>query len=79
MIVARHRGVDNLSIRQEQPIPKKFSREIIVRVIGQMPDLAHRTVEEVVRAINITSLKMGAITMRYLPSGDTVVTFKEDK
>ena len=79
MVAAGHGGVDDLATRREQPVPKKFSREIVVRATGQTPDLANRTAEEVVRAINVASLKMGAIAMRKLPSGDMVVTFEEDK
>ena len=79
MVAAGHGGVDDLATRREQPVPKKFSREIVVRATGQTPDLANRTAEEVVRAVNVASLKMGAIAMRKLPSGDMVVTFEEDK
>jgi len=78
MVAAGHAG-GGPQARREQPVPKKFSREIVVRATEQTPDLANRSPEEVVRAVNIASLKMGAIAMRKLPSGDIVVTFEEDK
>ena len=42
------------------------------------PNLAKRTPQETVQATNIASAQKGAVAARALPSGDVVVTFKDE-
>ena len=57
-------------------VPSRLSKEILVKGKGMPADLARRTPQEIIQAINHASMKKGAVAARKLPSGDTVVTFQ---
>ncbi|KAK3312120.1 hypothetical protein B0H66DRAFT_570101, partial [Apodospora peruviana] len=50
--------------------------DILVRGKGMPTDLAKRTPQEIIQAVNQASTKKGAVAARKLPSGDTVITFQ---
>ena len=58
-------------------VPARSSREVVIQAKDQAVDLAGRTSEETVQAVN-TALGGGekAVTARRLRSGDTVLTFR---
>jgi hypothetical protein len=58
-------------------VPNRISKEILIRGRGLPADLARRTPQEIIQAINQVSTKKGAVAARKLPSGDIVVTFQE--
>jgi hypothetical protein len=58
-------------------VPQRANREILIRGNSLPADLAKRTPAEITQAINQTTSQQGAIAARKLPSGDTVVTFKD--
>jgi hypothetical protein len=60
-------------------VPARQLREIIVRTMNPPEDLRKRTAKEVVAAVNAASSQKGAIAARQLPSGDTIVTFREEE
>ncbi|EAQ84182.1 hypothetical protein CHGG_10586 [Chaetomium globosum CBS 148.51] len=76
--VAAHRAVPP----QSQPntptkiVPTRINKEILVRGRGMPADLAKRTPQETIQAVNQVSVKKGAVAARRLPSGDTIVTFQ---
>jgi hypothetical protein len=57
-------------------VPARINKEILIRGRGMPADMAKRTPQEIVQAINQASMKKGAIAARTLPSGDTIVTFQ---
>jgi hypothetical protein len=57
-------------------VPARIHKEILVRGRGMPADMANRTPQEIVQAVNRASMKKGAIAARRLPSGDTIVTFQ---
>lgn len=57
-------------------VPARLNKEILVRGRGMPVDLARRTPQETVQAVNRASAKKGALAARKLPSGDVVVTFQ---
>jgi len=58
-------------------IPTRLSQQMLIRS-AKMPDnLAKRTPLETVQAVNQVSAQKGAIAARALPSGDVLVTFKD--
>lgn len=57
-------------------VPARINKEVLVRGRGMPADLAKRTPQEIVQAVNQVSMKKGAVAARKLPSGDTVVTFQ---
>ena len=57
-------------------VPTRINKEILVRGRGMPADLAKRTPQETIQAINRVSIKKGAVAARRLPSGDTIVTFQ---
>ena len=58
-------------------IPQRANREILIRGRDLPADLAKRTPAEITQAINQASSQQGAIAARKMPSGDTMVTFKD--
>ncbi|KAK3331427.1 hypothetical protein B0H66DRAFT_546519, partial [Apodospora peruviana] len=50
--------------------------EILVRGKRMPADLAKRTPQEIIQAVNQASTKKGAVAARKLPSGDTFITFQ---
>jgi hypothetical protein len=57
-------------------VPARVNKEILIRGRGMPVDLAKRTPQEVIQAINQVSMKKGAVAARRLPSGDAIVTFQ---
>jgi hypothetical protein len=57
-------------------VPARINKEILIKGRGMPADMAKRTPQEMVQAINRASMKKGAIAARRLPSGDTIVTFQ---
>lgn len=58
-------------------VPARLSREVLVKARETTPDLAKRTPQEIVQAVNAVSARKGAVAARKLPSGDVVVTFQD--
>lgn len=58
-------------------VPARLSREVLVKAREAPADLAKRTPQEIVQAVNAVSAKKGAVAARRLPSGDIVVTFQD--
>jgi translation initiation factor 2B subunit (eIF-2B alpha/beta/delta family) len=56
-------------------VPARLNREVLIRARNLPADLAKRTPQEIVQAVNQASTRKGAIAARKLPSGDTIVTF----
>lgn len=57
-------------------VPTRVNKEILVRGRGMPADLARRTPQETIQAVNRVSIKKGAVAARRLPSGDTIITFQ---
>jgi len=75
------RGAATAMQQQDAPkkvIPARQSREMLIRGYEMPPSLAKRTPQEIVQAINTASAQKGAVAARALPSGDVVVTFKDE-
>ena len=71
------------AVGQQQDVPRKViparqSQEILIRGYEMPPNLAKRTPQETVQAINTASAQKGAVAARALPSGDVVVTFRDE-
>ena len=76
------RGVAVTAQQQELPkkvIPARQSLEMLIRGSEMPLNLARRTPQEIVQAINTASTRKGAVAARTLPSGDIVVTFKDEE
>lgn len=58
-------------------VPSRINKEILIKGKGMPADLADRTPQEIIQAVNQVSTKKGAIAARKLPSGDTIITFNE--
>ena len=58
--------------------PQRANREILVRGNGLPADLASRTPAQITQAVNLATSQQGVIAARKLPSGDTVVTFRDE-
>lgn len=58
-------------------VPKRASREVLIRSNNLPADLAKRTPAEITQAVNQATGQPEAIAARKLPSGDTVVTFRD--
>ena len=56
-------------------VPARLEREIVIRTGAQPPDLARRSPQEVIQAIQTTTGREGAAAARRLRSGDTAITF----
>jgi hypothetical protein len=54
-------------------VPARINKEILVKGRGMPADMANRTPQEIVQAVNRASMKKGAIAAQRLPSGDTIV------
>jgi hypothetical protein len=75
------RGAATAMQQQDAPkkvIPARQSREMLIRGHEMPPSLAKRTPQETIQAINTASAQKGAVAARVLPSGDVVVTFKDE-
>lgn len=62
-------------------IPTRRTREIIIKSKDQPPEMQNRTPKEIVQAANTAigpPLGNAAIAARTLPSGDIILTFKDD-
>ncbi|EAQ87046.1 hypothetical protein CHGG_08299 [Chaetomium globosum CBS 148.51] len=57
-------------------VPTCINKEILVRGRGMPADLAKRTPQETIQAVNQVSVRKRAVAARRLPSGDTIVTFQ---
>ncbi|EAQ91377.1 hypothetical protein CHGG_03312 [Chaetomium globosum CBS 148.51] len=53
-------------------VPTRINKEILVKGRGMPADLAKRTPQETIQAVNRVSIKKGAVAARRLPSGDTI-------
>jgi hypothetical protein len=60
-----------------QVIPERRTRELRIRAENQTEDLARRSAVEVVTAANTAIGSSEVVATRRLPSGDTVLTFKD--
>jgi hypothetical protein len=60
-----------------QIIPERRTRELRIRAENQTEDLARRSAVEVVTAANTAMGTSEVVATRRLPSGDTVLTFKD--
>jgi hypothetical protein len=60
-----------------QVILERRIRELRIRADGQAEDLARRSAVEVVAATNTTIGSLKVVATRRLPSGDTILTFKD--
>lgn len=58
-------------------IPTRLGREILIRGDGIPASLSKRTPQEIIQAVNQATSQEGAIAARKLPSGDTIVTFRD--
>jgi len=63
---------------QAKVIPARQIHELVIKVGEQSRDLAGRTPQEVIQAVNTAAAKTGAVATRRLRSGDTVITFEGD-
>jgi hypothetical protein len=61
-----------------QVIPERRTRELRIRAEGQTEDLARRSAVEVVAATNTAIGSSEVVATRRLPSGDIVLTFKDN-
>ena len=61
----------------QKVVPQRANREILIRGRDLPADLAKRTPAEITQAVNQASAQQGAIAARKMPSGDTVVTFRD--
>ena len=61
-----------------QVIPERRTRELRIRAEGQTEDLARRSAVEVVAATNTAIGSSEVVATRRLPSGDVVLTFKDN-
>lgn len=79
--VAAH-GVAATVQRQDVPkkvVPARQSLEMLIRGSEMPVNLAKRTPQEIIQAINSASARKGAVAARTLPSGDVMVTFKDEQ
>ena len=59
-------------------VPQRAARETLIKGNDLPADLANRTLAEITQAVNQATGQQGVIAARKLPSGDTVVTFRDE-